>query len=206
LIQQTQQHGLDLVIVFDSTGSMGAEIDALKNRMNSIGAQLWPRLPNLRMSLATYRDERSETKAEGAPLTNDVRELLGFLNRIEARGGGDEPRAVDAGLAWAMLNNTFRPQARKVVLLVGDAPPHAEFRLACFGYAEAFHEKQGGVVSAFACREQGAMQDFAAIAQAGGGEAFAMTDPRFILEELVILAFGSKHRQRVVEHFDFKFE
>jgi hypothetical protein len=78
--------------------------------------------------------------------------------------------------------------------------------LACFGYAEAFHEKQGGVVSAVACREQGAMQDFAAIAQAGGGEAFAMTDPRFLLEELVILAFGSKHRQRVVEFFDFRFE
>jgi hypothetical protein len=206
LIQQVQQHGLDMVVVFDSAGSMQGEIDALKKRLDAIGRKLWDKAPGLRMSLVAYRDEGSDAKADGTPLTSDLSELTSFLQGVRARGGADEPKAVDAGLAWGMLSNTFRPEARKVVLLFGDSPPHPDFRLASFGYAQAFQEKQGGVVSALACREKAPMTDFAAIAQAGGGEAFAMNDPRFILEELVILAFGSKHRQRVVEFFDLEFE
>ena len=39
------------------------------------------------------------------------------------------------------------------------------------------------------------------IAQAGSGEAFLTDDHRRIMEQLVVLVFGSKHKNKVEEVF-----
>ena len=45
------------------------------------------------------------------------------------------------------------------------------------------------------------MPEFYEIAAAGGGEAFLSTDQRQIMTQLMVLVFGSKHRQKVLEAF-----
>ena len=45
------------------------------------------------------------------------------------------------------------------------------------------------------------MDEFLAIAQSGGGEAFLTTDEREIMTQLVVLVFGSQHRDKVLEAF-----
>ena len=42
---------------------------------------------------------------------------------MSARGGGDGPEAVTAGL-YEALNMPWRPNATKVCVLIADAPPH----------------------------------------------------------------------------------
>ena len=56
-------------------------------------------------------------------------------------------------------------------------------------------------LAAFPCRAGSAMPEFYEIAAAGGGEAFLSADQRQIMTQLIVLVFGSKHRQKVVEAF-----
>ena len=43
-----------------------------------------------------------------------------------AKGGGDGPEAVTAGMAASLTNLQWRRNAAKMVVLIADAPPHGE--------------------------------------------------------------------------------
>ncbi|HEV7279233.1 MAG TPA: vWA domain-containing protein [Pirellulaceae bacterium] len=204
MIQQLRRDGLDIVIVFDSTSSMGGEIDEVKSQIQRIGETLVKLVPKTRISVCTYRDDAASDgyDAKGLPLTSDIVEIRKYLSGITANGGGDIPEAVEAGLQWAVENNDFRQGSRKVILLFGDAPPHREDVETAVGIASAFHIRQKGIVSTVTCRNEMPLDEFASIAQAGGGEAFLTSDERQIMTQLVILVFGSRHRDKVLESFE----
>lgn len=118
---------LDLALVIDTTGSMGdemaylqAELDAILARVKREAGQV-----DLRIGLVVYRDEGDEYVVRSAPLTADMRAMRAALARQSADGGGDQPEAVDQALRAVELMR-WRPDAAKAVLLVADAPPHAE--------------------------------------------------------------------------------
>lgn len=201
LIQELRRNGLDIVMVFDSTGSMGGEINQVKSQISRIGGTLYKLVPNTRISICTYRDEGDEYEAKGQPLSNSLTDIRSYLDTIYAGGGGDHPEAVHAGLAWAVKNNDYQSRARKVILLFGDAPPHSMHQAACVRTAADFRKRQNGIVSTVTCRAGAPMPEFVEIAQAGGGEAFVITNHREIMTQLMVLAFGSKHRAKVLEAF-----
>ncbi len=200
LINRLRADGLDLVITFDSTGSMGGEIAQVKRQIERIGSALIQLIPKTRISICTYRDEGDEFVVRGLPLTNELDAVIRFLDTVAADGGGDEPEAVHAGLQWSIAENEFRRQARKIILLFGDAPPHQEHRTRCLQLASDFR-RTGGVMSSVTCRNQLPLEAFAELAQLGGGEAFLTRDERQIVTQLVVLVFGSQHRDKVVEMF-----
>jgi hypothetical protein len=201
LIGQLRQHGLDVALVFDSTGSMGGEIREVKRQISSIGNTLMTLVPKARISVCTYRDEGDEYVVKGLPLTNDLQAVHDFLRPIQASGGGDHPESVQMGLRWAVTNNQFRPKARKVILLFGDAPPHPQDRRECLRIASDFGSQYQGVVSTVTCRNRVKLADFVEIAEVGGGESFLTTDYKQIITQLMVLVFGSKYRSKVIEAF-----
>jgi hypothetical protein len=201
MVQGLRRTGLDIVITFDSTGSMSGEINQVKEQISRIGTILLKLIPKARISICTYRDEGDEFVVKGLPLTGDIAEVQYYLNSIEAGGGGDHPEAVHSGLQWAVNNNQFRPQARKVILVFGDAPPHREKLQFCLAVAGDFKSNQTGVVSTVTCRSPSPLPEFYEIAQAGGGEAFLTSDQRQIMTQLMVLVFGSRHRDKVIEAF-----
>ncbi|HRE99560.1 MAG TPA: VWA domain-containing protein [Pirellulaceae bacterium] len=202
LIQRLRRDGLDVVIVFDSTGSMSGEIDTVKQQIERIGSVLMQLVPKTRISLCTYRDDTDEYVVKGLPLAGSISTIRGYLNSCGAGGGGDHPEAVHAGLDWAINKNRFTPRARKVILLFGDAPPHAQQLGRCLDLAEEFRQQHGGIVSTVTCRATRRMDEFIEIAQAGGGEAFLTSNEREIMTQLIVLVFGSQHRDKVLEAFE----
>ncbi len=202
MVSRLKNEGLDICIVFDSTGSMQKEIDQVKNRIERIGNTLFKLIPRTRISVCTYRDNGDEFVVKGQELTDKLGKVVTFLSGISAGGGGDEPEAVDAGLEWAISRNSWRRSARKVVLVFGDAPPHALKVIDCQKLASDFRHQQRGIVSTVTCRQEKAMDSFKRIAQVGGGESFLSRDERQIMTQLMILVFGSKHRRKVIEAFD----
>lgn len=201
MIQQLRRHGLDIVICFDSTGSMSGEIDQVKRQIDRIGSTLVRLVPKARISIVTYRDEGDEYVAKGLPLTGNLQDVKSYLERIEAGEGGDLPEAVDEGLKWAARQNQFRPSARKVILVFGDAPPHEEKVKACLDIAAGFKGQQKGIVSTVTCRAGAPLPEFYEIAKAGGGEAFLTKNQREIMTQIMVLVFGSRHREKVLEAF-----
>jgi len=201
MIRDLRRHGLDIVIAFDSTDSMGGEIRQVKAQIESIGNTLVTLVPKARISICTYRDAGDEYVVKGLPLTGDIRQVSDYLVDIRAGGGADHPEAVQEGLRWAVESNDFRPRARKVILLFGDAPPHPQDKTTCLRIASDFNRQHKGVVSTVTCHSPRRLPDFVEIAEVGGGESFLTSDRRQIMTQLMVLVFGSKYRGKVVEAF-----
>jgi hypothetical protein len=146
--------------------------------------------------------------AKGQTLSGKLEAIQAYLADIGAGGGGDEPEAIHEALAWSVTQNDFHPRARKIILLFGDSPPHKEFVAECLATAKAFHAK-GGIVSTVTVRRgsrRGSVSDkdarlpeFVEIAEAGGGEAFLLTDTKELMTQLMVLAFGATHKDKVIE-------
>jgi hypothetical protein len=202
MISRLQKDGLDIVIVFDSSGSMKGELDQVKSKIQRIGGAPTQLIRKTRIGICTYRDQGDDYVVKGLPLTNNIGQIVTYLNTIDAKGGGDLPEAVDEGLRWAIQNNTFNRSARKVILVFGDAPPHARKSVACQKWASEFRNKQRGIVSTVTCRSTQKLDEFVAIAKIGGGESFLTSNEREIMKQLMILVFGSQHRSKVLEAFN----
>ena len=101
MLQQLRRNGLDIVITFDSTGSMAGEINEVKRQIKRIGGTLVKMIPKARISICTYRDEGDEYVVKGLPLTGDIQAVDEYLSKIRAGGGGDEPEAVQEEIGRA---------------------------------------------------------------------------------------------------------
>ncbi|HUW14360.1 MAG TPA: vWA domain-containing protein [Anaerolineae bacterium] len=120
---------LDVVFAIDTTGSMGPSIAEVKKRLIGFAhalAQAEVR-PSVALGVVAYRDhppEDSTYVTQVYPLTEKVEVCQRNINSLTAFGGGDGPEAVLDGLHDALNAIEWREYAHKVVLLVGDAPPH----------------------------------------------------------------------------------
>ena len=71
----------------------------------------------------------------------------GVPDGLVAEGGGDWEEAVKDGFEAAMKQLKWRPDAKKVIILVGSSPPH-EKDLPALRQLVAQWQARGGVVSA----------------------------------------------------------
>ncbi len=118
---------LDLMLVIDTTGSMGDEIAYLQSELGAILQSLRQRHPglDLRIGFVFYRDVGDDYVTSTFPLTGDFRAGQNELRRHGANGGGDYPEAMEQALIRA-AGQQWRSDAVKTMLLVADAPPHDE--------------------------------------------------------------------------------
>lgn len=116
---------LDLVFCVDLTASMSGFIAAAKRQMAQIldafAAQLHG---GLRVAIVGYRDHCDGDKLlEVYPLDADHARVAQVMSSLTVSGGGDAPEAVYTGLEASMMLD-WATGSYRVVLLVGDAPPH----------------------------------------------------------------------------------
>ena len=189
-----ERDGLDVVIVFDSTDSMGREIAELKKSISRICAGYRSVVSNTHISICTYRDKGSDCEYEvkGMRLTSDIGKVQNYLKSITAGAGGDRPEAVLAGLKWAVNNSGFRSDAKKVILLFGDEPPHRKEVMSCRSVAGGFRRRKHGVIHTITCTRQTgqpALDEFQQIARAGNGQFFTSADTAKLVDQLQVLVF-----------------
>lgn len=126
--QETPKN-VDVCFVVDATGSMGDEINYLKEELMELMMRSSEMVPcsQLRLSTVFYRDVYDEYTAIHAPFTARFEDAVGFVQSQSAGGGGDYPEAVDAGLNEALDKLEWSPKAlARLCFLVLDAPPHDE--------------------------------------------------------------------------------
>jgi hypothetical protein len=110
---------IDIVFLFDETGSMQDEINAVRdNALNFVNVLKGSNM-DYRLALITFSDKIEKT----FDFTSDVNQFKSQIASIAAFGGDDEPEnalaALDAGLKLK-----FRPNAQVVFILITDAPYH----------------------------------------------------------------------------------
>lgn len=122
---------IEVVFVLDTTGSMSNLIEGAKARIWSIANRIadGDPVPDLRFGLVAYRDVGDEYVTRRTPLTADLDLVYDELMQFAASGGGDGPEHVNAALYDAVYAFGWRPDATlRLVFLVGDAPPHMDYR------------------------------------------------------------------------------
>jgi putative intracellular protease/amidase len=215
-----RQTGLDVVFVIDATGSMGWLISEVKQRVERLALSIRSLVPVTRFGIVAYRDDDDpEFLVRVEPLTLRIAELERFLEQLEARGGGDIPERVDAGLVAAIEKAGWKPESRKVIIVIGDAPPHAERLEPTLAIAREFHGR-GGTVTTVDVRFDanptlaaarlgkrvdelqtlgpgGVMPEFASLARAGGGDGATLEGDRRVVGQLGVLIFGKRFAEEV---------
>jgi len=118
-------HRIDVVFAVDTTGSMGGLLDGAKRTVWSIASHIKDIDPqaDLHVGLVAYRDLGDEYVTKDFALTNDLDGVFAELSSYYAGGGGDIPEDVDAALYDAVHKMQWRDGAKKMIFLVGDAPP-----------------------------------------------------------------------------------
>lgn len=134
---------LDLMLVVDTTGSMGDEINYLQAELRSIIGAITAKHRDLdiRIGFVFYRDLSDDYVTRTVAFDRDIGRVQGVLARQDANGGGDYPEAMDQAMIRA-IGQDWRPDAVKSLLLVADAPPHDDRFGRTWAAAEAARAKR----------------------------------------------------------------
>lgn len=126
-----QRPVVEVAFVLDTTGSMSGLIENAKQKIWSIATSIVDANPDaeVRMALVAYRDIGDEYVTKKFDLTTDIQGLYAELLKFKAQGGGDWPESVNEALDVAVtkLNWSQEKHVRRIVFLVGDAPPHMDY-------------------------------------------------------------------------------
>jgi len=117
---------LDVGFAIDSTGSMGSIVAWIKRDVIKMmrAFELISREP--RIGVVLYRDHGDDYVVWPIPLSHSAQALAKKLRGASAAGGGDMPEAIYPAMAVLLKKQRWSRSARakKVVVLIGDAPPH----------------------------------------------------------------------------------
>jgi len=122
-----QSRNLELAFVVDATGSMGDEISYLQSELLDVLKKVESNLQNTKVNYGSvfYRDKGDEYLTRKFDFSEKAEDLISFIKKQKAAGGGDTPEAVVEaleeaidGLKWSDTNSA------KLMFLILDAPPH----------------------------------------------------------------------------------
>ncbi len=123
---------LDLVFVFDTTGSMGDELAWLTKEFAGIVRQARRSAPgvSIRFGLVAYRDQGDAYEVQNYGFTDQQRQMQSWLKRLNADGGGDYPEAADKAMQAAVNLDWRRGKGERIIFHIADAPPHKQNALS----------------------------------------------------------------------------
>ena len=122
---------LDMVIAFDTTGSMSRYISAVKEHVKELIPKLFKQNPDLRIGIVAfgdYCDMPSKYEFGRAyqvcKLTDDENKLMKFILNAKDTSGGDGDEFYELVIKKIVEETNWREGSTKAVLLIADAEPH----------------------------------------------------------------------------------
>lgn len=170
--EKTAGGELDVAFLVDRTESMAATLPELQRAfLWLVPGLLWAR-PGARAGLVLYGDEVSAV----AGFSEAPDALLDALLETRGEGGGDVPEGLHLALraALSLGRLAWRPEARKVIVVLADAPPPYRELEPLYSLLRSAHREGGFEVHTLSLGdpgESGLVPSFHEIAGAGGGRA-----------------------------------
>jgi hypothetical protein len=123
VLERERGKTLDLVICLDTTGSMRRYINAVRAGLIPMLQEMLSGFPSFRIGMVRFKDYNEIYLTRIIPFTSNFRQFQNELNAIRVQGGGDIPEAVYEALYDGATRFPWQAEA-KVMILIGDAPPH----------------------------------------------------------------------------------
>jgi len=222
-IGELRRKGLDVVLVIDGTGSMNLIIDDVKAKMAQLIQSIHRLVPIARIGIVVFGGKGE--KMDSQPLTLSPQKLQDFLSHITAKGGGEWEEDTYGACEFAVNKMDWKPYAKKVVVLVGDSPPHKEDFQPLIQLIHKFKDENGTFNTVDVAAEeherferefwlkvhreeppkisplpefyQQTRAAYKVLANAGGGSMKSLTKDTHINQQVLILAFGEQWQNAV---------
>ena len=173
---------VDVLFVFDATGSMGDELRYLQAEMKDVIARAKDATGglNIRTGAVVYRDHSDEYVARISRLTEDIATTQTFIDKQSASGGGDYPEAVPEALMAALNSAGWNESSRaRVLFLILDAPCHEDSATVALLHEQVLNAAAMGVrIVPVVCSGLGESGEYLlrSIALTTNGTSFFLTD------------------------------
>ena len=122
---------LDMVIAFDTTGSMAAYIEAVRKEVSDLIPRLFRDNPDLRLGIVAFGDYCDMRNAQeyGAAYqciapTDNENELMRFIKESKDTSGGDGDEFYELVIRKIVEETPWREGSTRSILLIADAWPH----------------------------------------------------------------------------------
>src|SRR5215469_15254829 len=222
-IGELRRKGLDVVLVIDGSGSMKLIIDDVKAKMAQLIQSIHRLVPIARIGIVVFGGKGE--KLDSQPLTLSPQKLEDFLTHITAKGGGEWEEDTYGACEFAVNKMDWKPYAKKVVVLVGDSPPHKEDFQPLIQLIHKFKDENGTFNTVDVAAEeherferefwlkvhreeppkisplpefyQQTRAAYKVLANAGGGSMKSLTKDTHINQQVLILAFGEQWQNAV---------
>ena len=122
---------LDMVIAFDTTGSMAAYIGAVRQEVADLIPRLFKDNPDLRLGIVAFGDYCDMINAQefGKAYqcimpTDNENELVSFIKESQDTDGGDGDEFYELVIKKIVEETPWREGSSRSILLIADAEPH----------------------------------------------------------------------------------
>ncbi len=222
-IGELRRKGLDVVLVIDGTGSMSLIIDDVKAKMAQLVTAVHRLVPIARVGIIVFGGKGEKMQIQ--PLTLNPQKLQFFLSGIQAMGGGEWEEDTYGAVGTAIDKMDWKPYAKKVIVLVGDSPPHKDDFEPLLALIHKFKDQNGtfNTVDVAAEEHERFEREFwlkvhreeppkisplpafyrqtqaayRVLATAGGGAMRSLSKDSHINQQVLILAFGEQWQNQV---------
>lgn len=122
---------LDMVIAFDTTGSMAQYIGAVRKEVSELIPQLFKDNEDLRLGIVAFGDycDMNNTQDFGDAYqcinpTDNENDLIKFVLNSKDTSGGDGPEFYELVIKRIVEETQWRDGSSRSILLIADAVPH----------------------------------------------------------------------------------
>jgi hypothetical protein len=224
-IQKLRKNGLDVVLVIDGTKSMDFVMADVKARMTQLAVKIRQMVPIARVGVVVFGGKGEPLDMQ--PLTLSTAKLQVFLSSIQPKGGGEWEENTLGAVQAAVTKMDWKPNARKVIVLIGDSPPEKDDFGPLVALIRNFKSNNGTLSGVDVQAEEheryqrefwikvhrteptskdiGPLPAFAKQAQAaykvlaaeGGGSIRSLSHDAEVNQQVMILVFGDKWQEEV---------
>ncbi|KAH3817172.1 uncharacterized protein LOC127880582 [Dreissena polymorpha] len=118
---------MELVISFDTTGSMYGVLDSVRAQIQDLVQRLQADIPGIRISIIAhgdYCDEHSSYLIKWIDFGATLPEICEFVKGVARTGGGDGPECYELVLQRAREVLSWTTGSNRALILIGDDLPH----------------------------------------------------------------------------------
>lgn len=122
---------LDMVIAFDTTGSMASYIGAVRHEVSELIPRLFKDNDDLRLGIVAFGDycdmENAQTFGNAfqcMSITNNENDLIKFVKESKDTSGGDGDEFYELVIKKIVEETPWREGSTRSILLIADADPH----------------------------------------------------------------------------------
>lgn len=122
---------LDMIIAFDTTGSMAAYIDDVRQQVADLVPRLFADNKNLRLGIVAFGDYCDMNSAQDfgkayqcIQPTDDWHRIVDFVKHTQDTSGGDGDEFYELVIRKIVEETPWRQEAEHAILLIADAYPH----------------------------------------------------------------------------------